>query len=396
MFSSLDPPPLAPNMTQAARFPKASSPLRPLGVALALAGVCSLAQAQARYVATELPLLTGTAQCTTVNVNELGEVVGHCGPASDAWTGQTAVVWRQGRAIPLGRWANGTYSMATVLNNLGQVGGHADTGNMRPQGWTTLGNGQWVNFFPNSSGNTYPQYLSDTGWIGGYYIKGSKGPWTGALWTPDAKDPTRYRLTDLPQLSGASDPASVQSITAGFNRLGAAVGQASNDTRGGLAVVWRADAKHSLEVLTAPAGSGSAWAQAINDLGQVIGLGSPTGTVQNWPVYHTILWSGGSPRSASVLPTLSGDRNALPITINNLGQVLGVGQTEPALNAGVSRDHPIVWRDGGVFDLQSLVDPVSLGDLRLQTATGLSHRGQIAATALRGGLKRPVLLTPVN
>lgn len=368
--------------------------LRASALATTLLGLAGLAQAQARYVATELPMLPGAAQCAAMGLNDVGDVVGHCGPATAGWTGQTAVLWRQGSVTPLGRWPNGTYSLSTAVNNLGQVAGHADSGNMRPQGWVTRSTGQWVNFFPNSSGNTYPQYLSDTGWIGGYYIKGSKGLWTGAIWTPDAKDPTRYRLTDLPQLPGAVDRTSVQSITAGFNRLGAAVGQAANDTQGGRAVVWRADARHSLEILEAPAGSASSWAQAINDLGQVIGLGSPTGVIQEWPVYHTILWSNGNPRSATVLPTLPGDRNALPVTINNLGQVLGVGQTEPSLNGGVSKDHPIVWRDGGVFDLQSLVDPASMGSLTLLSASGLNHRGQIAAIGMRGGLQRPLVLTP--
>ena len=389
--------PLLPALSSASSAqPARRSGLTFTVLAASLMAVTGLAQAQVRYAVSELPVLPGAAQCTATGVNESSEVVGHCGPASDAWTGQTAVVWRQGTVVSLGKWSNGTYSMGTVINNVGRTAGHADTGNMRPQGWVTMGNGRWVNFFPNSSGNTYPQYLSDTGWIGGYYIKGSKGLWTGAIWTPDAKDPTRFRLTDLPQLPSAQDPASRQSVTSGFNKLGAAVGQAANDIYGGRAVLWRADARHTLEVLPDPAGGQASWASAINDLGQIVGVGGDhtPGSIS----YRAVLWHNDAAHTGQLLPNLPGDNSAMPVAINNLGQVLGnsMNYAPPGSGEVARGERPIVWRDGGVFELQSLLDPAAMAGMSLHSAAALNHRGQIAATALRNGLKRALLVTPLN
>ncbi len=261
-----------------------TKPTRPATQVLLLAFgllASTAALAQLRYAVNELPLLPGSAQCTATGVNDMSEVVGHCAPATENWN-QTAVVWRQGTVVSLGKWRNGTYAQGTVINNFGRVAGHADTGNLRPQGWVTLGNDQWVNFFPNSSGNTYPLFVGDNGWVGGYYIQGSKGLWTAAIWRPDAKDPKRYRLEAFPHLPGASDPRSIQSLAQGFNRAGVGVGQSAHDG-GARAVLWRNDAKHTLEVLPAPLGGEASIANAVNDLGQVVGEGGRPGYIRCAP-----------------------------------------------------------------------------------------------------------------
>lgn len=362
---------------------------------LLLAGglLCGAAAvAQPRYAVAELPLLPGSAQCTANGVNDLGEVVGHCGPAVENWN-QTAVVWRQGAAISLGKWANGTYAQGTVINNFGRLAGHADTGNLRPQGWVTLGNGRWVNFFPNSSGNTYPLAVGDNGWVGGYYIAGSRGVWTAAIWRPEAKDPTRYRLEAFPHLPGASDPRSVQSLAQGFNKAGVGVGQSAHD-RGARAVLWRNDAKHTLEVLPHPPGGEAAMANAINDLGQIVGDG---GTAAGGLGYVPVLWGNDSLRTARFLPLVPGYSSARALALNNVGHIVGEASSyaDPATGTVARTETPALWRDGRAFELQTLLDPSSLAGLTLSKASGLNDRGQIAATGVRNGLKRALLLTPV-
>jgi uncharacterized membrane protein len=360
---------------------------------LACGLVCGTAAlAQSRYAVTELPLLPGTAQCGAVGVNDMSEVIGHCAPAVEDWN-QTAVVWRQGRVYSLGKWPNGTYSQGTVINNFGQLAGHADEGNLRPQGWVTRSNGQWINFFPNSSGNTYPLFVGDNGWVGGYFIKGSRGVWTAAIWRPDAKDPTRYRLEAFPHLPGATNARSIQSLANGFNRAGVGVGQSAHDN-GARAVLWRNDAKHTLEVLPHPAGGEAAMANAINDLGQIVGDGGRFGHFGS----VAVLWSNDSRRTPSFLPLLPGYNSARGVAINNLGQVVGVAanmsdvpNTVPAVPAV-----PVIWREGGIYNLQALIGGITDATVSTEDPMAINERGQIAVTARRNGLKRALLLTPVN
>lgn len=362
-------------------------------VVLACGLVCgSAALAQSRYAVTELPLLPGTAQCGAVGVNDMSEVIGHCAPAVEDWN-QTAVVWRQGQVYSLGKWPNGTYSQGTVINHFGQLAGHADEGNLRPQGWVTRSDGQWINFFPNSSGNTYPVFIGDSGWVGGLFIKGSRGVWTAAIWRPEAKDPTRYRLEAFPHLPGATNARSIQSLANGFNRAGVGVGQSAHD-RGARAVLWRNDAKHTLEVLPHPAGGEAAMANAINDLGQVVGDGGKPGELG----YQAVVWENDRVRTARFLPRLTGYNSARGLVINNLGQVLGeaANYADASTGAEARPEIPVVWLAGSPYALQTLIDPAVAASLQLKQASGLSDRGQIAATALRNGLKRALLLTPVN
>ena len=347
---------------------------------------------QSRYAVAELPVLPGAAQCTATGVNDLSEVVGHCAPVVEDWN-QTAVVWRQGTVTALGKWPNGTYSQGTVINSFGRLAGHADEGNLRPQGWVTLGNGQWVNFFPNSSGNTYPLFVGDNGWVGGYFVKGSRGVWTAAIWRPDSKDPARYRMEAFPHLPGATNTRSIQSIATGFNRAGVGVGQSAhdNDAR---AVLWRNDSRHTLEVLPSPPDGEASMANAINDLGQIVGDGGRPGQLG----FHPVLWANDGRRTASFLPQLPGYNSARALAINNLGQVIGeaASYADVATGAPARPEVPVIWRDGGVFELQALVDPVANAGWRLQTAADLNERGQIAVTAVRNGLRRALLLTPLN
>lgn len=350
------------------------------------------ASAQPRYALTELPLLPGSAQCTAIGVNDLAEVVGHCAPANENWN-QTAVVWRQGGVSSLGKWRNGTYSQGTVINNFGRLAGHADTGNLRPQGWVTLASGQWVNFFPNSSGNTYPVFIGDTGWVGGQYVEGSRGVWTAAIWRPDSKDPTRYRREAFPHLPGATDARSIQTLVMGFNRDGVGVGQSGhdNDVR---AVLWRNDAKHTLQALPSPPGGVASMATAINDLGQIVGDSGVPGALGFYPV----VWANDAARTASFLPSVPGYNSARPMALNNVGHVIGeaASYADPATGAAARPEVPALWRDGSAFELQALIDPTVLAGMRLSKATGINDRGQIAATGLRNGLKRALLLTPLN
>jgi len=361
------------------------------GVVASLGLMCALgAHAQTRYTVTELPVLPGAALCNATGLNEAGDVIGHCGPADENWN-QTAVVWREGQPIALGKWSKGTYSQGTVIDNVGGVGGHADTGNLRPQGWVAHADGRWVNFFPNSSGNTYPQFLSDDGWIGGYYIKSSKGPWTGAVWKPSAKDPRKFTTVNLPPLPGAADPVSNQSLPMGFNRLGYAVGYGSHDrSNGQWPLLWHNDSKRTLQVLPTLHAGVPHIAYAINDIGQIVGAGGSPYASEG---LQAVLWNNDAARTPEVLPAPDGDNHTRATAINNQGVVLGMsGFFLRAGETGTPRpERPVVWQGDVALDLASLLDG---GVYTLRSADAINGLGQIAATGSAGGLVRALLLTP--
>ena len=129
------------------------------------------------------------------------------------------------RSTSLGKLAGGNYSQATAINSFGVVVGDGDTGNFRPQSWVTRPTGLF-NFFPNNGGNTHAVGINDAGAICGYYTKSLSGyvsSWRGSIWTPDPKDPRKYRQVDLPILVGLDPtfkgttalPIGVQSVGPG-------------------------------------------------------------------------------------------------------------------------------------------------------------------------------------
>ena len=69
---------------------------------------------------TQLPMPSGFFSATPKAVNDAGDVAGYAGsPNIDAH----AILWRDGLAIDLGVWPGGHYSVATGINELGQISG---------------------------------------------------------------------------------------------------------------------------------------------------------------------------------------------------------------------------------------------------------------------------------
>ena len=364
--------------------------VRPL--ALAVLGFWALAaSSQPRYALTDLGQLPGSAGCIANGLNDSGDVVGHCAPLNENFN-QTGFVWRAGTMSATGVLAGGHYSLATAINGFGTVVGDGDTGNLRPQSWVLKG-GQLANVFPNNGGNTHALFVADAGWIGGYYtrsLSGNTSSWKGAIWTPDPKDPRKWRLSDLPVLPGGVDPKYSSSIPAAFNQLGQAAGYATNDQIGQHAAFWNADAGRSVVDLGTHPGDWSSLAWGLNDLGQVVGESHPPfGS-------RPVLWQNDATHSVVALPLPAGDNQGMATAINNLGQVLGstwVGRPG-SWERGPAR--VVIWRDGGVFVLQDLLDPVSAAGCTLWSASAINGRGQIAANASCAGGGRAVLLTPLN
>lgn len=350
-------------------------------IVIGLAGI-SAASAQALYSATDIGPAPSGYSCMPTNLNDHGDVVGDCALIADTTTvPNQAAVWRNGTASLLGL-LNGVESFATAINNLGAVTG---TGGTLPQGWvTTATPGVLQNIFPNSL-NTRTLFIGDTGWIGGYYIKGTN--WKGAIWTPDAKDPRRYRVTDLPVLQGINSKFN-NSIPTAFNHAGQAAGWAGNDVVIQHAVLWNNDAKHSIVDLGQIPGDWDSRAWGMNDLGQVVGESNAPGTGE-----RPVMWDNDAARTPHVLPLLPGDNSGMAYGISNAGHAIGISMYV-APGTQFNQDTPrryVVWRDGGVFELQSLLDA---GWTDVYPAA-INSLGQILAGGTFNGVGHNILLTPL-
>lgn len=358
-------------------------------IVIGLAGI-SAASAQALYAVTDLGVAPGYESCYPYRLNDHGDVVGSCASAASA---QEAVVWRNGTMSALGKLTGGNYSYATAINSLGVIAGDGDTGNIRPQAWvTTTSPGVLLNIFPNNGGNTHTLFIGDDGVIGGYYTKslsGNTSSWKGAIWTPDPKDPRKYRTTDLPVLPGGINTKASNSIPNAFNRSGQAAGYASNDQIGQHAVLWNNDAAHSIVDLGVVPGDWSSLAYGMNDFGQVVGASNPPfGS-------RPVVWNNDAAHTPVALPPLPGDNYGSAYGINNAGHVIGFSYYGTPGTWDATPARMVVWRDGGVFEIQSLLDPATGAGWTLNAANAINNLGQIVGLGTRNGITRAILLTPL-
>lgn len=118
-----------------------------------------------------------------------------------------------------------------------------------------------------------------------------------------------------------------------------------------------------------------------------------------------VLWNNDAAHTPVELPilppTLSGDNYTVSSrAINNLGHILGLSVYQdlsiqtPGASTIVSSS-PILWRDAGVFDLQSLLDPISGYGWTITSASAINDLGQIVGFGLHNGQPTPFLMSPL-
>lgn len=368
-------------------MPSAQPMFRFLQVAGFLASV-ALVSAQPSYTLTDLGVLPGFASSVANGLNDLGQVVGYCAPAAENFN-QTGFIWRNGVMTSTGKFQKGNYSIANAINVAGVAVGIADNGNSRPQSWVTNGN-TLTNIFPNNGGNTHAIGINNAGAICGYYTKSLSGwtsSWHGAIWTVDPKDPRKFRTFDLPTIAGI-DPTSTASFPFAFNQAGQAAGYAMNDVFGQHACFWNNDAAHSIVDLGVFGSDGSSLALGMNDVGQVVGSSHPPfGS-------RAVVWNNDATHTPSALPALPGDNYGSANGINTLGHVIGLSYYGTPGTWDATPARTVVWRDGGVYVLQAVIEPVSGAGWTVTSASAINNRGQIVGTGLVNGKVRAFLLTP--
>jgi probable HAF family extracellular repeat protein len=107
-------------------------------------------------------------------------------------------------------------------------------------------------------------------------------------------------------------------------------------------------------------GGGQAWAQAINQAGQVAGLAATN--LQEATVWHAFRWNHGT---MTDLGTLPGGTNSSGAAINDRGQVAGGSDTASGQN------HAVLWSGGSITDLGTLPGGT------FSWATGVNNLGQV-------------------
>jgi probable HAF family extracellular repeat protein len=219
-------------------------------------------------------------------------------------------------------------------------------------------------------------------------------------------------MQPLPSLAGMSTFAQAN----GINSVGTIVG-----TTDGVPVVWIGQQPSALPTL----GGATGGAQAINDLGDIVGqstgAGSPALRATLWPLeggvvdLHTLpstassfanaltsdrrivgqigvrgfLWTDAT--GMQLLPLLPDDTTSTARGINEAGIIVGSGQVPPAF-FGDEHVHATRWVGGVPEDLNALVDAP---DWTLHTATDINETGQIVGFGDLDGEQHTFLLTPI-
>src|SRR5439155_962661 len=137
------------------------------------------------------------------------------------------------------------------------------------------------------------------------------------------------------------------------------------------AFLWTDGVMQDLGTLGGP----DAQSNFVNDQGQVAGFSYTDSTPNpstSIPTLHPSLWQNGV---LADLGTLPGDRFSVPFAINSRNQV--VGESCPQSCENHLKNHAVLWENGSIFDLNSLIVNGHSG-LRLTIAIAINDNGVIA------------------
>ena len=240
-------------------------------------------------------------------INDEGVVAGSVGVAPN----YQAAVLRNGTTTLLATPENTIASLATGINNHGQMVGFAEvqTEEGRRQEamlWDASGNVTPLGFLPGGSFSS-AQDINDSGSVVG--VTSIDGNYRGFMWDGDGP------IEALPMPPGATS-----SFAVAINNLDQIVGSASALFQPGHAILWENDVATELESLAEGAGASAA---DINDSGQIVGTsaGPPPPPGSPPPPSHAVLWNDGE---IVDLASLGGPFTTAQ-SINSHGQVVGLG-----------------------------------------------------------------------
>jgi probable HAF family extracellular repeat protein len=352
------------------------------------------------YTITDLGPLPGGTFSSAAGISENGSIAGSASPSDGS---QHATLWQREmvRMDDVGMpGLGGLNSAAFGVNESMQTSGEAGTSDRDPNGedfcgfqalgYPYKGNScaafLWQNGTmtklptlggPNGSGTG----INNRGDVAGYAENNTKDPACGApqllqfkpvLWTngvakelptfPGDLEGGAFGINDSGQVAGSSGTCTT------FNATSQVYFQTLH------ALLWENGETIDLGNLggTGLLGAGNA-ANAVNGFGWVAGSSDLAGDA-NTTAHHAFLWTkeGGM----QDLPPLPGDVLSVALGINDAGQLTGlsIDPTFSVLSA-------VLWQDGEIFNLNSLVIPGADAGLYLQLAQSINSRGEIVGFA---------------
>jgi probable HAF family extracellular repeat protein len=309
------------------------------------------------YQLTDLAALLGTNSYAQ-GINNDGQVVGYW----QSTNGAHAFLYRGGAVTDLGLLGGAaTNNFALSINNSGQVVGFSETTNGAVA--FVYQNGAITNLGNFGGLESYAFGINDGGQIVGHLVTGG-----GAL----AYLYNNGIVTSLGTLGGTN------SFAYGVNNaLQVAGSSLKTDNLTTHAFLWQNGVIRDLNQLL-PYNSG--WelmeAHGINDFGSIAGWG-----LINQQEHAFLYYSGGW---AVDLGTLPGGTNSYALGLNRSNVVVGVSSL-------VSGAHAVMWRDGSVTDLNTLVN---VSGWELKEATGINDAGQIVGWGISNAQERAFLIQP--
>lgn len=338
------------------RIPMAA--IASLGVALAAAA--SLAET----LYSVRPLGASTA-FTAEAMNDDGFLVGRVALPGSVWH---AALFDGEEELDLGT-LGGTYSQAYGVNASGWVVGESYTDGddfIRAFVW----DGETMLELPALGGNSSVAHAINAGGIAVGYSGVPVTQYGRALLWKDGVE------TELGTLGGN------QSVALDVNDAGQIVGWSWNASSRPRAFLWEGDLES-----TPPQGAmidlgalegGEAFANAINNVGQVVGRSLVTGTSN---LQRAALWQDGEVINLGRLRDT--DNGSEARAINDAGQIVGR-----------SGQRAFLWEEGTLHDLNERLAPDS-SDWVILDAVDIDESGRILGRGRRGAFNGDVLLVPV-
>jgi probable HAF family extracellular repeat protein len=249
--------------------------------------------------------LPGDNETSAMGINSHGLVVGE-----SIAVGYRAVLWTYGKPQFLGTLPGGVISWANAINESGAVAGASDGSNVGPEAivWTKARGMQGLGFLP---GGSYSEAfgINRYGQVAGFSYVANGGAY-GFIWS---KATGIQNLGSLPGGGGSSANA--------INDLGQVVGGSDCGAGCQHAALW-SKTKGSVQDLGVLAGSTFSSAYGINNLSQVVGS---AGYINNSD--HAFVWSSttGMQDLNDLIPANSGWLLEFAFAINDSGQISGVG-----------------------------------------------------------------------
>ena len=310
-----------------------------------------------------LPGKTNTSLTNDVNViNNLGHVVGYSYVAPEAYQTAQPFLWKDGHlsALPLPKGASAAF--ATGINDQDQViaeTNELDSNGVRVRRAFIVDHGKVV-VLPvlNADSNTQPFAINNWGSAVGRNHNRVDGSETPVVWSSG-------KIHALPLLPGEDG-----GFAFGINDLGVIAGyQFPADDSSEVACLWYWNGGGYTVVALKTLGGNYGEAYDINNWGQTAGFSTNTDDANGFGT----LWDWRGPHA---LPMLPGDTDGIANAINDQGQITGI--TGGVDQYGNDYQRVVLWQNGTVIDLQTVVPPDTLPFFDIGNANRL---GQIAIDA---------------